>query len=268
MKVHLLVTVRKPELLRAATLVFDTIRIGFPESQIEAQLNVFPDPSIPRSAGDAIDAHAGIREAAKTVDVDTFGDGTTTHHEWILSLIEKETEPFFICDTDICFWQNFERFEFKGAALVGRYTPQFYCSFANARTCPRLHTCLLRIDPVEVKVLVKLYGEQFPDTYCTPRPTLADLIFPRYTPYRFGAIQKKYFSDTCSLLYAAIGGQMFTDEQNSAFDHLNFGTLSDVVAPCLGGSVREMHAAVLDQPHLLKGQWKRDQEFYRNAYAE
>jgi hypothetical protein len=258
-KVHLLVTVRNPDLIGAATMVWNTIRIGFPTADIHATFN---DVSIHHRSvlHDYLQSAGAERVSSNCFPLD--------HHHWILSLIEKETEPFWICDTDICFWQNFERFEFKGAALAGRYTPQFYCSFANARTCPRLHTCLLRIDPSEVKVLVKLYGEQFPDTYCTPRPTLADLIFPRYTPYRFGAIQKKYFSDTCSLLYAAIGGQMFTNEQNSAFDHLNFGTLCDVVAPRLGGSVREMHAAVLDQPHLLKGQWKRDQEFYRNAYAE
>jgi hypothetical protein len=95
------------------------------------------------------------------------------------------------------------------------------------------------------------------------------LIYPQFHPERTGKLLKTYFNDTCSMLYQAIGGQAFTDEQNDVFDHLNFGTLSDLVDPCYGPreAIRQQHFAVFDQPHILKGAWRTDAEFYRRNAA-
>lgn len=264
--VHILATCRKAELLPATLMVFQSLRVGFPTAKVMVQINAFPRDFVPYS-------EMLIRKSVE-VELEKMGGkwetvpaNATTHHEWICSLIEKEKEPFFICDTDICLWSNFECFDFTGAALAGRYVPQFYCNFTKAITRPRLHGCLLYIDPVKVKSKAEEYGNQFPDCYATPRPTLQDLVFPRYVPC--GPMGKVSFYDTCSVLYCAIGGQKFTDEQNLVFDHLQSGTLSDLVAPTYpSGNMREWHAAVLDQPHLIKGQWERDKAFYKSAYAE
>lgn len=182
------------------------------------------------------------------------------HHEWILGLIESETEPFWIADTDLVFWSDIEKFDFDSAVLAGRYIPRFKCKFANASTKPRLHTSLLRINPLSVKEWVKAYGEKFPDTYCTPRPTLQDLIFPRYIPSRDG---DPHFYDTASLLYQAIGGRKFDERHLDCYDHLNAGTLSDLVAPCYPEyRIRETQFSIFENPQLAKGSWKLQDAFY------
>lgn len=266
MKVHILVTCRKAELLPASTLVFKTLRTGFPTAHVTAWLNCAPDH----------DCGKVITEAMLAAKVDSYGWEprqaitlpTTEHHRWINELIETEQEPFWICDTDISFWGKVQDWTFD-APLAGRLTPQFKCRFANAITRPRLHTCLMKIDPVRVRERVEKYGRQFPDAYCTPRPTLAELVWPRYVPWLNAAYSGRvnYFHDTCCLLYQAIGGQAFTPQQNESFDHMGSGTLSDLVAPCYPEHrLRESHFAIFENHELLKGAWRKQCEFYeRNA---
>jgi hypothetical protein len=264
MNVHLLVTIRKEELFPASVLVFKSIRTGFPTATITAHLNDWATRK--ERWGSVLDicTHYGVNpETIPPVE------GNIEHHDWIRRLFREETDPFFVLDTDVGFWENFEHFDFSNAAMAGRYVPQFFCRFANAITRPRLHTCLLYIDPVQVRNQVDAYASQFPDTYCTPRPSLRDLVFPRYIPYKFGAVTKNYFHDTCCLLYQAIGGQPFDDQQNLAFDHAQSMTISDLVAPHYpGGDIREHHFAIFQNPEVLKGQWLRDKEFYRQRACD
>lgn len=250
MTVHLLCTCRKPELLRAATLVFDSIRVGFPTATLDVFWNGLADtPEMERT-----------RDSAKSTGANFVCITHITHHQWLHSLVKHATEPLIVADTDLVFFDNFERFEFGNAILAGRYTPQFRCKFANAITKPRLHTCLLWIDPVKVREAVTKYGERFPDCYATPRPTLEDLIFPRYIPQRVGM---PYFYDTASLLYQAIGGHSFTPEQLDSFSHLNSGTLSDLVAPAYPEyRIRETHFSIYENPQLAKGNWRLHDAFY------
>lgn len=258
LNVHLLVTVRNEELLRASTLVFDSIRTGFPTAKIRVTLNNM-------SLKHETDVNLSLLNVASEGSAVLSLTSAVSHHEWILNLLATENDPFWICDTDIVFWDNFECFDFSGCAMAGRYVPQFKCDFAKAITRPRLHTCLLYLDPMLIKQKVKEYGERFPEAYCLPRPTLQDLVFPRYVPQRFGALDKTAFYDTCAGLFHAIGGRVFADEHNFQFDHLNFGTLSDVVATHYPGcEIRESHFAAFQSPSILKGQWQRDAEFYRN----
>lgn len=246
----ILATCRKPELLRATALIFDTIRVGFPTADIRVQWNgVGP-----------LEALEATNRAATSVAAYFATWPETTHHEWVARLIREEQEPFFCCDTDMVFFSNFERFDFTDVILAGQRSPQFRCKFAAAITKPRLHTCLLRIDPEKVREAVKKFGEQFPDVYCLPRPTLEDLVFPRYIPQ---LSDRPHFYDTTSLLYQAVGGHCFSDEQMDAFSHLGSATLSDVVASHYPEyRMRETHFAIFENPQLAKGSWKLQDEFY------
>ena len=85
MNVHILATCRKPELLPYTTLVFETLRVGFPKSKIRVTIN-----NIPPERG-----LASVQDCCKQVDAD-LDAANTIHHEWIAGLIEKETEPFWI----------------------------------------------------------------------------------------------------------------------------------------------------------------------------
>lgn len=249
-KVHILATCRKSELLRATTLVFDTIRTGFPTAKIEVDWN----------------GSDSSREISQTCQAATTARATftvfdrRTHHEWVAQLIREEQEPFWICDTDVVFWYNMEKFCFDGTPLAGRYVPQFKCNFANAITKPRFHTCLLYIDPKIVKKVVGTFGELSQDVYCLPRPTIEDLVFPRYIPDIKGM---RYFYDTTSLLFQCVSGVPFNKDELNSFDHLNSATLSDLVAPCYPEyRMRETHFAIFENPQLAKGSWKLQDEFY------
>jgi hypothetical protein len=251
LSVNILATCRKPELLRATTLVFDTLRTGFPNAYVTVFWNGASDPS----------QREHVFDAAKKAGVQSFADiEPITHHEFVRRRIESTSHEWVLADTDIALWENIEDWKFD-APIAGRLIPQFTCRFANAITRPRLHTALMFIDPVKVQSLFEQYAIQFPNQYCTPRPYLQDLVYPKYVPQRMGSIVRNYFHDTTCLLYAAIGGQAFTDEQNKAWDHLGSGTLSDVVGPSYPG-LQQSHAAVLEEPSLLKGAWKKEQQFY------
>lgn len=261
MKVHLLVTYRRAELLRASTMVFDSIRQGFPQAQIVAQLNEAED-------GEAGLDWSPIYEACKRARVEVAAVRTQTiHHEWILGLLDRETEPFFICDTDLVFFDELEGMDMFGAALAGRFIPQFFDAFTNCITRPRLHTSLLYFHPRRIREETEKYFAQFPETRFNPRP---NLIYPGYLPQRSesGLTVKNFFHDTASLLYQAIGGTRFTPELLDRFGHLNFGTISDMVAPAYPQYPwRMQHFAAFDNPELLRGSWKTDDEFYRRHAA-
>jgi len=257
--VHILATCRNPELIRATTLVFDSLRTGFPTARVYVYCNGLGGYS------------ALIQQAACKAGVPEFNLhvlSQTIHHDWIYKLFEKETEPFFICDTDLIFWSSFEDFDFSGAAMAGRYVPQFFDRFTNCITRPRLHTSLLYLDPQKIKQQVDAYFSQFPETPFNPRP---NLIFPNFLPYRIeqaghperGKV-KNFFHDTCSMLYQAIGGQAFTEAQLDCYDHLNFGTISDIVCPHYPDERwRESHFAIFENPQLAKGAWRAQEMWYK-----
>lgn len=258
-KVHILATCRNPELLPATLMVFKTIRVGFSTAEVTVWWNGDMDVTC-KTRSQVYAAAAGALGGLH------WWDGRTIHHEWILRLLDTETEPFYICDTDVVFWESVEGWNHGDAPIAGRYTPQFFDHFTKCVTRPRLHTCLMYFNPGIIRQLAEKYLTQFSDTQFQPRP---NLIYPMFHPVRQGSDIRNYFYDTTSMLFHAIGGRLFDERQNLAFDHLQYGTFSDLVAGKYpNGNIVEFHAAVLDNPKLLKGQWKRDLEYYRQRYAE
>lgn len=250
MNVYILATCRNPELLRATTMVFDTLRVGFPTANIYTRLNFTPN-------GDISHQIAATAEKSGVV----FRTEDTIHHDWISGLIRDESEPFFILDTDVVFWKSVEGWKFDDdVAIAGRFIPSFFDRFTNCITMARLHTALLYINPVLVRRKVDEYFKQFPDTPFNPKP---NPVNPTFVPLRIGILSRSYFYDTCSMLYHSIGGLPFTFDQLDCYDHLGFGTISDIVCPHYRDKAwREMHFAAFADPSLLKGSWKTDDLFY------
>ena len=254
MKVHLLATCRKPELFRATTLVFDTIRVGFPDAEIFVWNSGLP-----------LDLRLKLADKVGKIGANLVHLASPTiHHEWIESLVLTSEEPFFICDTDMIFWKCFRTGTGPDGPghLMGRLIPQFFDEFTNCVTRSRLHTSLLYIDPVEVRAAMERYFSQFPETPFNPRP---NLFYPSFHPLNQEGKLQNFFFDTCSQLFHAIGGTPFTEEQLDCYDHLHCGTISDLVAPhlTLGRDMGKKHQLIFNNPRIAKGIWKDQDEYYK-----
>lgn len=243
MTVHILATCNDPEISGGTTLVFDTLRVGFPDAHIQVYLN--------RDCGKNCPEIWTLceRERCQVAELGII------HHEWIEMLVNTETEPFIILDTDVIFWDKFD-LGFINRPIAGRYTPRFYCKFTKAFTMHRLHTSLMYINPTEVKREMWAVKSWFNQTRFNP------IINPFY-PVQIPDKEKSLFFDTCALLYHAIGGQAFTEEQLQSYDHLNAGTWVkelDKAYPEL--NMVQAHKEIYKNPKLAKGIRKLQDQFY------
>ena len=252
--VFILVSCRKPELLPAALMVFESIRIGFPRARIMAHGNGL--------TGEAL---YEVNAACARVGVGFQNIDPIYHHEWIEELVEKEDRSFVICDTDMVFWREVEDWGIT-APLAGRFVPEFMCEFMKARSQSRLHTSLLFIDPARLRHLRQVYLEQIPKAFYSPRP---NLIYPQIVPLAAaGGVPAMYnpqvnlFFDTCAMLYHAVGGRAFIEKQLDCYDHLNCGTISDLVGPHMtDGKMQERHRMIFQNHELARGIWRKQQEY-------
>jgi len=248
MKVFILLTCRKPELLPYTALVFHSLRTGFPTADVVLRSNALPAYALGQ-----------IEKLAKDADCQWEDENSETiHHRWIETLVNREAEPFWICDTDIIFYEPVEGWQFD-TALAGWRIPEWQDDFSGSITRARLHGSLLYMDPVKIKAQWAERTKPCPETPFTP---LVNPFNPMVQP--IGG--RLYFHDTCSVLYHAIGGMAFTDRQKDAFFHFNFGTIADLVMPRLGAAVgmdmAVVREAILADPIKGRGMWRAQEEYY------
>lgn len=194
----------------------------------------------------------------------------TIHHKWIEQLLVTETEPFIILDTDMVFWKDCEWFDYADYPMAGRLIPQFFDPFTNCISKPRMHGSFLYLNPARIKQEIEAWRSNFPDTPFNPP---ANLIYPVMVPLPppreiepFSKPKRGVFYDTCALLYQAIGQdrERFTQVQLDCYDHMNCGTISDIVAPHLTDiRMREAHFAVFENPAILRGVWRQQEAWYK-----
>lgn len=248
MTVHLLATCRKSELLPFTELVFKTLRIGFPSLRVKVYLN--------NVASEHKEPLLYWIDKVKA----TWTEVNTTHHEWISQLLKEETEPFWICDTDVIFYDRVEHFT-TDKALLGYRIPEWFDTCCGAMTRARLHTSLMLMNPGTIIAQLEEYKTKIFHPICNPH---TNFINPCAIPFK----NKAYFYDTCGLLYHAIGGQSFTDEQKETYFHFNFGTNPDLVLPRLQKDeatlMKENREFILCNPHKGKGLWRLQEEYYAN----
>ncbi len=246
MNVFVLASCRKLDLLPYTTLVFSSIRTGFPTANVCVCINAMPE-----------EAKRMVTTCANTVDA-TVQYVDTIHHKYIEVLVQTQNEPFFILDTDVILYENFEQFEFVGS-LAGWRIPEWRDDFSGCITRARIHTSLMYFDPVKVREQIRRYESGIADTVFTPK---ANLFYPLVVPVK----GQRFFYDTCSMLYQAIGGQGFTDEQKSCVCHMNFGTIPDVVLPRLPApealSMINRRNQIVSNPELGRGVWREQESYY------
>lgn len=226
MNVHILIKVRKPELEKSATLTLDTIRIGFPTANIHVWLN---------------DCIIEIPDFCKSHFC------VTTHTKWIEQLLNTEQEPFWICDSDIVFKESIEDIE-TDKCMIGRGQPTFYESWLGVINKDRIHTCLIKFYPDRIRREIDNWFNRWPKEVLQLSSLIAQEIIPDKP--------KPILYDVCCKLYHAVGGQLFTIEQNNRFEHLVAGSYIDLVKG--HEHLKERHRQL-----LLDGIGQEHEEFYK-----
>lgn len=251
-KVYILATCLNGD-LNPTLLVFKTLRVGFPTAEIAVCSNAL-DPH---------ETHA-VKAACAQVKAWFHSWGRTAHDAWIEGLLEKSPDPFWICDTDMVFHSSVEGFATQSTVLKGRYEPPFVEPWSNTLKTERLHTCLLYMNAPEIRKQVCAWIRRWHPPRFPFQPRV-DLVRQCYVPT--GADTPPTFQDTCAGLYAAIGGERFSPEEDAAFDHLHCGTYVDRMKGAVPGLEAAHHQIFdnLDNARYLKAE---QSEFYkRHAYA-
>lgn len=192
-------------------MVFSSIRIGFPTSNIKV-------------CGNALDQVDGklVEEAALKVGAKFDNYPEVAHGVWIESLIYSENDPFIICDTDITLHQKVEHwFKNSDKLFAGRYEPEFYEPWTQSQHVSRLHPSLMWFNPRLLRAVIRSWPGNHPFLNSAQK----HLIQWSFVPSNGSLL----FYDTCAGLHHAFGGVAFTKEQNDCFSHKFCGTYSNLI---------------------------------------
>lgn len=225
-------------------LVFDTIRIGFPNADILVYGN-----------GLEPDASWLIECYSRSVGAQYKRIPMHPHGQWIESILENERDPFWICDTDVVFFDPVEQW-FKGSSdlFAGRYEPEFWEEWTETVHVARIHPSLVWFNPQPLRAAIRAY----PGKHEFFGSVQTSLIQWSMVP-RFG--QDPLFYDTLAGLHHALGGTQFTEEQNKSYGHLFCGTYIDLISEC-HKNLKSRHEAVFDNPSLAKLLWDEQKKWY------
>lgn len=243
--VHILATVRKPELLEAALLVFRTLRVGFPTAPVFVWGNALP-----------LEAEAAVAHAAQDCRAVFTNIPVTVHDLWIENLLQESLEPFWICDTDVLFWESVERFK-PAPLLAGRLEPEFEEESTGTLHMERLHTALMWFNPAPLRAAMRAWMARIP----APWGHTGEFPFVRqhFVPLRG---ERARFYDTCAGLWHAGLGTPWTEKQNDAFDHLHCATYIDLIGPHLSVELRQAHQAIYADHRVGKGMRHHQAKYY------
>ncbi len=250
--IYILTFCRNKELLYGTTLIFKTLRTGFPT----ANVRIVDNNSIHEVRSEIMD-----RADQSNCDYEQLDRGVP-HWYFIQKTIEKhnsDRELIFL-DPDILFWKNCEKIEFQ-EVIGGRIIKRYFADFSNCITFPRLHTSFLWIKRVNrLKELISNYQSKYFD-------------FNPFIPYMFVDQNNWYRFDSLASLYSVIheDSYSFTEHELSYYDHLFCGSHADLVANKMDVDSKErflqLHSYAKSDYSKLKGIW-REQELYFNRQHE
>lgn len=225
---EMLVTVRRPELLDAATLTLQTVRTGFPDGR----LVVF---------GNDLDAEtAAIVERRASQAGGEFHNLTRQRHDlWLLWRLESSTaDELVILDGDMVFHRDMARLKWNdaGNVLIGPHEPQHRNPLTGAIHQPRIHTCFWWCRPTALRRRLADYRASLPRVpWPMPWHPTAQAWIPGDPPT---------FHDTGAQLCRVVGASAFDARELTAFTHLHCGTWSDLAREKLP-DVQAIHAAAI-----------------------
>ncbi len=221
--------------LYGSTLVFKTLRVGFPDAKVTVVDNGTPAhirPAIVQAA-EAAGCEVRLEEQA------------LPHWRLLERLCLSADEPCVFVDPDIAFWERVQDWDFGPALLAGRLMPAMYP--VGRRVLPRLHTSLLwvprprelRARIVEIQAKFPLYGSLFEQKMAPPG---------------------RLFWDTASFLYLALDDEeavAFSDAQLDAYDHIFFGSHLEFLRPLVDegllAALTDWHRRARDECPSFRG---------------
>ena len=246
--VHMLATVRRRALIEAALLVFRTVRVGFPSADIVVRGNELDVPSA-----------AAVAQAAAGVGAQFGNGGGTSHDAWIEDLVRYSSGPFWLCDTDMVFWESVEGWRWgPDTAIAGRFEPEFAEEWTRSVHVERLHTCLMWVNAPVLRTQMRALGARVPDPFrqTASWPWIRQTFIPRG--------KTLLFYDTCAGLWQGGIGTPFTEEQNAAFEHLHCATYADAISPHLHGvtDLAAGHRMIYADHNLARGMRQHQDQYY------
>lgn len=224
MKVQILIAVPEEKYYDNCTLVFKTLRFGFPTAKVHVTVNAVGPSAVRWRATNAASAGGadGIVQA----------DHRLHHADWIKQCIEEHQDsdgPLIILDGDCHFWKSCEDWKFD-ALMAGYYVPEIWNDWSQCRSMPRLHASFLWFKDVPALRHALKAACPLADEYIPYNPFMGSLQFINGEPI---------FWDTCSNLYNTIGGAHFGPEHLACYEHLNSSGFRDEMARRMGGKTGE-----------------------------
>lgn len=261
MRIFILLYCRRPDLLYGTTLIFRTLRVGFPT----ARINIVDNASVEEVR--PVLRELAAREGCEFVQL----TAELQHHDFLAQVIgNSDDEPLVFVDPDVVFWESCEGWQFDGLA-AGRLIPRFLDDYTGCVTEPRLHTSFLWIPRPAVfrQAMHSLKAWWF--DFEPIRPLM---FFDSGCGWRrldtgatLGGWRRQ---DTGAALYAALPEKMvaFGPRELGAYDHLFVGSHIDLVTPALDSEKRgralEIHRLAREgELSSLKGLWIEQDEFFR-----
>jgi len=241
--IHIIVYCDNPELAGAAYLTLDSVRVGFPTSEITVHW-----------CGNNVDVMKKVVEKADLIDAKVNYNFAGMTHPAVVKQLFLEESHFILLDSDVVFWKNCEDFQPTKGLIAGRLIPQYECPVVEAVMIQRLHTSFMYfLDTSAIRDAIK-------------KENLRYVTFDPISPFISCYQGRRHFYDTTANLYQLIDGEIFDEEMMDRFDHLGCGSYIDKVEqirPDIFKGVNKDYKAFFNDTLLMKNLWKNHNEYYR-----
>lgn len=245
MKVVILARWNEVDDIFGSTAVFDTLRVGFPNADVE----------IYHSGNIRIINEASLVKGA----VLTYINNNFRHDEWIQWVVNEEQGEIVFVDTDMIFYTEVERMIAQyPAAISGRLVPAYYNEVVRADEVERFHTSLLHIKScADLKLYIKQAAEN-----------RHNYPFNPFAPFQFKIAEKPFFFDTCANLYHTLPYHLkhaFTNELLNCYTHLVSGTMLKHVSSRMkdGERFKKLHLIAKEDKDSVKYLWREQSLYYK-----
>lgn len=182
-----------------------------------------------------------------------------THASWLCETICNEQSPFWVTDTDVVFFGPLDHVD-SDYSILGRHEPAFYEKWLDVYKTERIHTCVMRINPIKLRLEFEQYLKKF-NVRLLERFgfefSLMEFIRGSLIPTN----TKPLLYDTMSKLYNIVSCSAFTIVQNLQFEHLHAGSYASDVTH-IGQALGSLHSRVCEDLNVARGLQFEQQRYY------
>jgi len=233
---------------RPASFVFNTIRVGFPNAEVICYWN-----------GGLLSVRDFVEEKCKETNCRFVNNNWLEYKhgqkpaDVFNRLIEEERGQIVFLDPDVIFWNEVESFE-TNSLIAGRYIPQYVCPYTHITNRSRIHPSLFFIRDTEelVEALPKAQSRHTPIDYCAQA-----VLFNNVTPI--------FYDTLANLSHAPVSKEYFEESMLDRYDHMFCSSFVDEVAASTPElkHLPELHKQFYNNPSLMKGIWKQQEEYFK-----